>query len=133
MHLWFRICAVALIAGLANAGCGGQPDLAPIPLGFEDRVESARDSVGDNAEGLVRPWFAFVDARCRADGGVVIIFREQGPFSDGQFAYAMQGGGAVAWGGGIGIDDPATDDEIVRFFAAAPEVGCGAVPHESGQ
>ena len=107
------------------AGCGGG-NLAPIPPGLEEEIESARDSVSDNWEGFGRPWFAFAEVRCRADGGLVVIFAEQGFGADGDFAYAMAGGRGVpgAWAGGIGIDDPATDEEILRFFAQAPEVPC---------
>jgi hypothetical protein len=117
---------VAPTLAIVLAGCG-IADLAPLRAGLEEKVESARDSVGDNADRLVRPWFAFVDVRCRADGGLVIIFAEQGFGADGDFAYAMQGGGAVSWGGGIGIADPATDEEIVRFFSEGAEVPCAGV------
>lgn len=108
---------------LVFGACAGG-DLAPIPPGLEDKVASARDSVADNWDGFGRPWFAFVEARCRADRGLVVVFAERGLGADGDFAYAMQGGGAVAWGGGIGIDDPRSDEEVVRFFSEAPEVAC---------
>jgi hypothetical protein len=123
------LVAVVPLLVLALAGCGGG-NLAPIPRGLEDRVESARDSVSDNWEGFGRPWFAFVEARCRADGGLVIVFAEQGFGADGAFAYAMAGGGAVpdSWSGGIGIDDPANDDELIHFFAEAAEVPCAIAP-----
>ena len=111
------------------AGCVGRgTDVAPVPRGLEAKVASARNSVSDNWEGLGRPWFAFVEARCRADGGLVIIFAEQGFGADGDFAYALQGGGAIAdgWGGGLDVDDPDQDEEIVRFFDEEPEVPCPA-------
>ena len=118
---WLLAPAIAIVLAACSGG-----DLAPVPPGLEDEVESARDSVSDNWEGFGRPWFAFMEVRCRGDGGLVIIFAEQGFGADGDFAYAMAGGGAApgAWGGGIGIEDPATDEEVVRFFTEAPEVPC---------
>jgi hypothetical protein len=121
-----RRALLLVLVSLATAGCGRGGDLAPVPPGLEAKVESARASVTGNADGIPRPWFAFVAARCRADGGIAIIFAEQGFGADGDFAYAMQGGGAIfdGWGGGIGIDDPAVDEELVRFFDEVPEVPC---------
>jgi ABC-type glycerol-3-phosphate transport system substrate-binding protein len=109
-----RRALLLVLVSLATAGCGRGGDLAPVPPGLEAKV------------GIPRPWFAFVAARCRADGGIAIIFAEQGFGADGDFAYAMQGGGAIfdGWGGGIGIDDPAVDEELVRFFDEVPEVPC---------
>lgn len=131
MNLRRRTWLLASAISAALAACGGG-DLAKIPVGLEDEVESARASVSSNWEGFGRPWFAFAEARCRADGGLVIIFAEQGFGADEDFAYAIAGGGAargpLGWGGGIGIDDPATDAEIVHFFTEAPEVPCAAAP-----
>jgi hypothetical protein len=118
--------ATPLLLGALAIGCGGGGAVAPIPRGLEDAVASARASVEGNWEGFPRPGFAFAGARCRLDGGLVIIFLEQGWGARGRFAYAMAGGGAVpgVWAGGTGIDDLATDEEIISFFTEVPEVPC---------
>ena len=124
---WLRGVLAAILTVLVLAGCGSRgTDVAAIPPGLEAKVESARDSVSDNWDGFGKPWFAFVQVRCRADGGVVIVFAEQGFGADGDFAYALQGGRAIAdgWGGGLDVDDPDQDEEIIRFFDEQAEVIC---------
>jgi hypothetical protein len=53
-------------------------------------------------------------------------FAKEGFPNAGELAVAMRGPGAVPgfWSGGFGIDDPATDPEILHFFSEAREVPC---------
>lgn len=104
--------------------CGGVPGV--IPTGMADEVEAARASLEqawDN--GPVPPSFTFAAARCRTDGGLLILFDQRGFGSDG-LAMAMQGPGAMpeAWAGGFAPVDPATDPEIASFFKESPEIAC---------
>jgi streptogramin lyase len=121
-----RLAALILLSVLATS-CGGGEPMASIPPGLEPRVESARRSLEGHWEGLLRPSFTFLAARCRADGGVLVLFAQQG-IGSGDLAIAMQGPGwlADAWSGGFGTIDPQTDPDIVAFFAQVREVPCPA-------
>jgi hypothetical protein len=116
-----------LLAAVVLAACRSAPEDALIPLGYAGKVDDARSSLQSNWEGLIQPTFAFVEVRCRVDGGMMIVFRQGGPGS-GAFAYAMQGPQAVdgpdGWGGGFGVEDLAADEEIAFFFRESPERSC---------
>ena len=120
----------ALLAILLLAGCQGGD--APIPVGYETKVEDARTSLEGNWAGLPRPIFAYVRVRCRMDGGLLIVFIERGGRHDGTFSVAMQGPGAVdgsyAWAGGFGIPDVDADPETAFFFSESPEAACPPAP-----
>ena len=91
-------------------------------------MASARRSLGFQWDATpAAPTFAFVAIRCRADGGLLVLFDQRGFAADG-LAMAMRGpgaGGDDAWAGGFAPVDPATDPEIEHFFGEAPEVACG--------
>ena len=69
--------------------------------------------------------FTFAGLRCRADGGLLVLFHQRGLGRNG-LAVAMQGPGALpeAWAGGFAPVDPATDPEVVHFFSESPEASC---------
>jgi len=119
------VLRVSIALALSLSGCGGS--LAGIvPLGFEERIELARQSlVGNWDNGPIPPTFTFRQLRCRADGGLLVLFQQQG-FGDDGTAFAMQGGGALAnaWAGGFAPIDPVNDREIVAFFREKPEAVC---------
>jgi hypothetical protein len=107
-----------------TASCAGS--LGVIPSGLQDEVESARRSLKENWERPVPVSFAFVAARCRADGGLLLTFEQRGVIGSEGLAIAMRGptGAVDDWGGGFAPIDPRTDPEILAFFSLAPEVAC---------
>ena len=120
-----RAPLVALIFVVAAAAsCAGPADVR-IPVGFADEVAAARRSLESNWDGPMPASFSFFERRCRADGGLLLLFRQHGFGADG-LAVAMQGPGALpeSWAGGFAPIDPATDPEIEHFFSEASEVAC---------
>lgn len=108
---------------LVLAACGGGSGV--VPPGLADRVAGARSSLQDNWEGwLFKPAFDFVGARCRADGGLLLLYALRGMGASG-FGFAVQGPGAPgdAWSGGF-TQDISTDSEIAFFFAESREIPC---------
>ena len=122
-HLRRAYPSVALSLVLA-AACGGTSPSSAL-TGFEDEVAAARRSLESNWDGPMPASFTYADLRCRADGGLLVLFHQRGVGPDG-LAVAMQGPGALAdaWAGGFAPVDPATDPEIAHFFSEAPEVSC---------
>jgi hypothetical protein len=102
-------------------GCGGAD--AAIPVGYVDKVQSARDSLMSEDDDPTSS-FAFLRVRCRDDGGTLVEFEQSSLFSGSSYAYAMQGPGAISWGGGLRARDLAADPEIEYFFSDAREVPC---------
>jgi hypothetical protein len=130
MHFTDRLARAACVIGLAVGlvGCTYAPD-AGVPPGYEPLVESARASVLDNYEGLVRPHLAVTRVRCFADGGLVILFRQVGGRTPGEPAFAMGGGEQLApdmyaWSGGYGATAD-IEEEIAFNYGNVPEVACG--------
>ena len=119
-----RVAAWQLVATLL-AACAPVAD-APIPVGYEDVVNGARASVAANFEGIFRPGLAFVELRCLANGGHVVVFREVGGSNDGKLAWGMQGAtampGSRGWSGGFGEDGML--QEIALNFGGIPRVAC---------
>ena len=119
-----------MVASLAASGCVFGADAVP-PDSVAPYVEGARASLTMHQEGLIPSRFWFRLARCRADGGMVVVFEEVGLGGSEGLAMAMGARGVVprgqpdAWGGGgFGLIDPRTDPEIAHFFAEIPEVPC---------
>lgn len=117
--------ALALVGAIVVVACQGGD--RSIPAGFEADVASARRSLELHWDSTpASPSFVFVAVRCRADGGLLVLFDQRGIAGDG-VAVAMRGpgtGGDGAWAGGFAPVDPATDAEIVHFFGESPEVAC---------
>jgi hypothetical protein len=116
-----------IVAVFTLAACLPAAD-APIPLGYDAVVESARSSVLGNFEGFVRPALAVTSVRCFANGGVIVMFRQVGGPTPGKPAFAMSGGGGPApdmssWSGGSG-DMEDIQEEIDFNFAGIAEVPC---------
>jgi hypothetical protein len=113
------------LLAIAAAGCLG-PD-AVVPAGLEGQVVSARQALLANWDRIPRPELRFVEARCRSDGGLVIVFEQGGLGVAGGYSIAMAGPGRSdpdAWGGGFGILDPDSDPEVRQFLLHASEVPC---------
>jgi hypothetical protein len=116
-----RLTALALATLVA--GCG--PAEAPIPPRFEATVAGARASLADNWDRPEPPSFAFNQIRCRADGGLLVVFDQYQLGNRQGYAIALQGPGASGWGGGYGVADVGSDPEVRGFFSEQPEVSCG--------
>jgi hypothetical protein len=112
-----RILACGLT--LAIAACLPAAD-APVPRGYEDLVNGARTSLRQNQDGLIRPPLAFLELRCFANGGHVVVF--QVGSDPAAIAFALQGPGAPVdgWGGGFG----GMEEEVAFNFAGVAEVDC---------
>ena len=124
------VLRVALASTLAAvAACAGD---APIPAAYEAKVEGARASLEQNWDGLPQPIFRFLSIRCRADGGILVVFEERGGRHSGASAVAMQGpraaDGPGSWAGGFGLRDIDADSEIRAFFVESPEAACPPEP-----
>lgn len=120
-----RTLAVITLVAALLAACSSPVGDADVPRGMGERVESARRSLRSNEDGPFRSTFAFRAARCRADGGLLLVF-EQASVAGRTSAFAMQGPAANAesWAGGLGVRDIDNEPEIVAFFADVPEVSC---------
>jgi hypothetical protein len=116
-----RRLGVLLIPMLLVA-CSFGTQNAAIPAGMAE-VESARRSLIQNEETPIRSSFSFRSARCRADGGLLLIFDVRHLYGHG-VALARQGPGAEHWVGGWGVMDLESDPEIIHFFSEQPEVAC---------
>ena len=115
---------LAVLLAFALATCGRRSDLA-IPPAYATHVDFARESLTEEWEGPITPEFSFRELHCRKDGGLLVVFLEDGFGADG-FAFAMQGPKAEpdGWAGGFSVEDPRTDPEVRHFFEASPEVPC---------
>ena len=83
----------------------------PAPASVADYIDAARLSLEQHFEGSGRPIFSFQSARCRADGGVVLLFEQRGSDGANGTAFALSGrpsGDAGAWAGGFAPVDPAS-------------------------
>jgi hypothetical protein len=123
------IGACLLIVAIAVLGSIFVPPLvlrdALAPAELAPYVDDARSSVGQNIEGLLPVHLRFTHARCRADGGSVLIFEQwQPPYLGVRYAYAMAGDSPPnSWGGGTGFEDLTSDSEIA-YFMGSNEVDC---------
>lgn len=118
-----RPAIVPALLAIASA-CSGVSGV--VPPGLDGEVAAARQSLESHWDnGPLPPTFTFVAVRCRADGGLLVLFDQRGFGSDG-LAIAMQGPDALPEhrSGGFAPVDPATDPEIAHFFNEAPEVPC---------
>ena len=124
---WLRRLALALlipVAAMSVAGCGAVTD-APVPASVAPFLESARAELLAQSDDPLDA-FAFRSARCRADGGLVLVFdRLRG---GGRVGYGFTMSGAPAaeptgWGGGFGRGELGDDPEVVAFLAG-DEVPC---------
>ena len=118
--------SIAVAVALLAASCGGPVD-APVAMPYAPFVESARESLARNQDGIVRSTLAYRSMRCREDGGLLLLFEQFGGFGSQGTAVAMSGPApkdSGSWSGGFGPVDPATDLEVSAFFEVSPEVDC---------
>ena len=114
------------LLAVVTVGCSPPPD-APIPPHLRTSVSAARASLDREWEDRGPRTFRYLHARCREDGGLLLLFDQHGPFGSDGIAIAMSGNPAWAtgaWAGGFAPINPATDPEIAGFFASSPEVAC---------
>lgn len=113
--------ATLAFAALAVVACAGG---SPVPAGYEAIIADASASL-EEEDDLPFTSYLFQRIRCRADGGRLVEFKRGGWFvADAGYAYALQGPGAVDWGGGWGMPTLDDDPEIVYFFSESPEAPC---------
>jgi hypothetical protein len=117
------------IAMVAAASIALPPVLlrdAPAPARIAPHVADARASVWGAAFRFPLPLhLRFVGARCRADGGEVLVFEQwEPPYLMVRYGYAMTGRWPpLGWSGGSNWDDLADDPEIAQFLGSE-EVPC---------
>ena len=98
---------------------------APAPARIAPFVGDARSSLVREAQGLLPLHLRYAEARCRRDGGALLVFEQwEPPYVGSRYAYAMSGAWPPSgWGGGIGIGDLRGDAEIAAFLGT-DEVHC---------
>jgi len=120
---------VVLVLGIVLVGSIFVPPIvlrdADAPTRLAPYVDSARRSVGQNIDGLLPSHLRYVAARCRSDGGAVLVFEQwQPPYVGPRYAYAMAGAVPPSgWSGGTSFEDLRDDPEIA-FFLGSNEVDC---------
>ena len=98
---------------------------APAPARIASYVEAGRSDLRGNIDGLP-PHLRFVAARCRADGGVMLVFEQWAPpYLVVPYAYVMSGHWPPlqGWSGGANWHDLADDPEVAAFFGSS-EIAC---------
>lgn len=117
---------LALLAAVAAlVACSGPAPIAPGAAA--PYIGAARTSLESNHDGAMTPTFTFHSARCREDGGLVLLFEQRGGLGSEGLAFALAGtpsADAGVWAGGFAPTDADSDPEIVVFFAEASEVAC---------
>lgn len=100
------------------------PD-APAPAHLGPYVAAARARLLGELDDLLPAHLRFVAARCRADGGALLVFEQrEPPFLGVRYSYVMSGTWPpTGWGGGVGMDDLEGDPEIAAFLTFG-EVPC---------
>ncbi len=98
---------------------------APAPARIAPFVDDARTRLLDEIDHVVPIHLRLVAARCRADGGALLVFEHwEPPYLVVRHSYAMSGTWPPSgWGGGIGMEDLAGDPEIAAFLMSG-EVPC---------
>lgn len=134
---WFEVripaddfTIVVTSEGLSEVEPGSSPPACegmPAPSSVAGYLGAARLSLEQHFDGPGRPNFSFRSARCRADGGVVLLFEQlRGDGAQG-IAFALSDRPSRdpgAWAGGFAPVDPAFDPEITAFFRDGMEVSC---------
>jgi hypothetical protein len=98
---------------------------APVPGRVAPYLADARASLLREAVGILPPHLRFTAARCRADGGALLVFEQwKPPNVDVRYGYVMSTTlPPNGWSGGTGMKDLAGDPEIAAFLASS-EVSC---------
>jgi hypothetical protein len=122
----------ALLAGIllvAAVGTITLPSLvfrdAPAPAHIAPYVDDGRASLHREAVRLLPLQLRLASARCRADGGALLVFEQwELPYLGFRYGYVMSGTWPPeGWGGGVGMEDLSADPEIAAFMGA-DEVPC---------
>lgn len=98
---------------------------AQAPMRVAPFVDDARADVLREIDHVLPVYLRFVAARCRADGGALLVFEHwMPPYVGVRYSYAMSGTWPpTSWGGGISVADLARDPEIAAFLRS-DEVPC---------
>ncbi len=130
-----RLRAQALSSAILAAIVVAMIALPPIVLRDEpapDRIAPYVDVGRDNLRGNIDdhalpPHLRFIGARCRADGGVMLVYEQWAPpYLTVPYAFVMSGHWPPqeGWSGGVNWHDLADDPEVVAFFGSS-EIPCG--------
>ena len=97
----------------------------PVSARVAPYLADARASLFREAVRILPLHLRFVAARCRADGGTVLVFEQwEPPYVGVRYGYIMSGAWPpTGWGGGTGSEDLADDSEIAAFLGSN-EVSC---------
>lgn len=116
----------ALVVVVVSLGAGTiRPD-EPVPEWLRDHVGDARATVSRAWPGIVPRHLRLAAARCRDDGGVVLVFEETGLLARG-YAFALTGfWPPAAWDGGLGFPDlqSVLHEPVIVSFLGSREVDC---------
>ena len=128
---------LALVVVVALVGMTALPPLllrdAPVPANIAPYIADARARLFGEAFRLPLPvHLRFVGARCRREGGALLVFEQwKAPYLGTRYAYAMSGtwpptewGGGYGGDGGYGMTDLSNDPEIAASMVLG-EVPCG--------
>ncbi len=120
---------VALVLLLAIVATAAVPPLvlrdARAPAHVAPYVGEARARLLGELDDLLPAHLRFVAARCREDGGALLVFEQrEPPYLGVRYSYVMSGTWPpTGWGGGIGMEDLDGDPEIAAFLMPG-EVPC---------
>ena len=119
---------VGLGAGTIWPGAGTILPDEPVPERLRDHVGDARATVRRAWPGIgLRP-LRLAAARCRDDGGVVLVFEKTGPLAR-RYAYVLTGfWPPAAWDGGGWFPDlqSVQHEPVIVAFLGSREVDCTA-------
>jgi hypothetical protein len=98
---------------------------APMPARVAPYLADARASLFREAVGILPLHLRFASARCRADGGALLVFEQwQPPYVGVRHGYVMSATWPPnGWDGRTGMEDLAGDPEIAAFLGSS-EVSC---------
>jgi hypothetical protein len=98
---------------------------AAAPAHIEPFLSDARARLYGEAVRLLPLHLRFVEARCRRDGGALLVFEQwELPYLGSRYGYVMSGTWPpTGWGGGVGMIDLRGDPEIAAFMGT-DEVPC---------
>jgi hypothetical protein len=120
---------LALLVIMVAIGSIAVPPLvlrdAPAPAHIAPFLGDARSSLFREAVRLLPLHLRFAEARCRRDGGALLVFEQwEPPYLGFRYGYVMSGTWPpTGWGGGVGMVDLRSDPEIAAFMGT-DEVPC---------
>ena len=92
----------------------------PVPTALVADVEAARASIHAAIDGWMH--VRFMDARCGADGSIVVRFEARRPFTAAEPMIASHQAGSDGWSGGFGSE--AEQEREIAATLVGSEVPC---------